>query len=98
MYMLRRMIGRLGNEELNKLKKDIEEGGFELQRIIEEKIKHHESTHEKTCSVCYNDLGPFSVHNYTLVFGPDDFRKKASFCGMDCLQYFLDNLKNMREE
>ena len=81
-------------EELKKIKKDLEEGGVEIKKIVDQKISQHETSHQKTCSVCYSDLDPYSVHNYTLVFGPDDFKKKASFCGMDCFQYFLDNLKN----
>ncbi len=95
MYRLRRIIGNFGYEELANLKKDLEEGGVELKRIVEQKIRQYETTHEKTCSVCYNDLEPYSLHNYTLVFGPDDFKKKAGFCGMDCLQYFLENFKNI---
>ena len=90
-------MGNMRYEELKKIKKDLEEGGVELQKIVDQKMKQYETTHEQTCSVCYNNLEPFSVHNYTLVFGPDDFKKKASFCGMDCLQYFLESFKNMKE-
>ena len=94
MQKLRKIIENLGYEELMKLKKEMENGEF--KKIIEQKIRNFETTHEKACSVCYNDLEPFSTSNYTLVFGPDDFRKKARFCAFDCLQYFLDNLRMQR--
>ena len=96
MYRLRRIIEGLGHKELLQLKGDLEEGGFEIKRVIEQKIKQFETNHEKICSVCDSELEPYNIHNYTLIFGPDDFRKKASLCGMDCLQYFLENLKNLK--
>ena len=91
MQDMKRLIEKLGYEDLMRMKKELEEG--ELKKFIEQKLRHFETTHEKTCSVCYNLLEPHSMHNYSLVFGPDDFKKKASFCGLDCLQYFLENLK-----
>ena len=28
---------------------------------------------------------------------PDDFRKKASFCGLDCLEYFLIKIRQIKQ-
>lgn len=96
-YRLKDIVDTLEFDELVKMKKDLESGGFHLKRFLESKIKQQEKQHEKYCSNCSNELKPESTNNFTLIFGPDDFRKKASFCGMDCLEYFLKELKEMKK-
>jgi hypothetical protein len=32
-----------------------------------------------------------------LIFGPKDFRKKASFCALDCLEYFIEKIKKEKK-
>ena len=59
-------------------------------------IKEHEKKHKTFCTTCSNAIDPYNTNNYTLIFGPDDFRKKGSFCGLDCLEYFLIRLKQMK--
>lgn len=49
------------------------------------------------CAVCGSKLDE-SQYVYTLVFGPDDFQKKASFCGLDCMEYFLNYLKKLNKQ
>ena len=82
--------------ELMRFKNDLDNGAITLKKLLEEKIKKRLREHEKTCATCSNDLDFYKTNNYTLVFGPDDFKKKASFCGLDCLEYFIIKLKNMR--
>lgn len=91
------LIDYVEYEDLLKLKNDIEDGGFHLKKLVEKKIKEHNTKHDQQCAVCSNILDTYSINNYTLVFGPEDFKKKASFCGIDCLGYFLTNLKKMKE-
>jgi hypothetical protein len=82
--------------ELLRFKSDIDSGAITLKKLIEVKIKMKLKEHEKTCSTCSNDLKFYRPNNYTIVFGPDDFKKKASFCGLDCLEYFINKLKEMK--
>ena len=82
--------------ELMRFKSDLDSGAITLKKLLEEKIKSKLKEHEKVCAICSNQLDFYKTNNYTLVFGPDDFKKKASFCGLDCLEYFILKLKNMK--
>ena len=82
------MIDVLDYNELMRFKTDIDSGAITVKKLLEEKIKKKLKEHEKTCATCSNDINFYNTNNYTLVFGPDDFKKKASFCGLDCLEYY----------
>jgi hypothetical protein len=89
MNRLAKVINELDNEELALLKKDLDEGN--ISRLIAQKIKEsHESSWNRVCPVCQS---PIKEESMTLMFGPKDLRKKASFCAPDCLEYFLHMLK-----
>ena len=97
MYVVKQFLNSLEHYELTKLKQQLEKGKIDFVKEIKEKIKEHEKKHEKFCVTCSSDLDPFSTNNYTLLFGPEDFKKKGSFCGQDCLEYFLLNLKQLKK-
>ena len=80
------------------LKKDMDGQGLATKRIVSEKLRKKMRDFEKSCTVCSSELRFYNRSNYTLVFGPDDFKKKASFCGLDCLQYFTDHLKDIHKD
>ena len=86
----------LDYNELMRFKNDLDTGAITLKRLLEEKIKKKLKEHEKICATCSNNLDFYKTNNYTLVFGPDDFKKKASFCGLDCLEYFIIKLKDIK--
>ena len=86
----------LDYNELMRFKNDFDSGAITLKKLLEEKIKNKLKEHEKICATCSNDLNFYKTNNYTLIFGPDDFKKKASFCGLDCLEYFITKLKEMK--
>ena len=93
---LRDVMETLDFDELIKMKDDMENGGVHLKNLVDKEIKKNEQMHEQYCSVCSNSIHPEDINNFTLVFGPESFRKKATFCAIDCLQYFLENLKKVR--
>ena len=95
---VREVVDFLSYEELQKLKRDLENGGLHLLKLINQQVKLEEETHKVFCAYCGNMLNPNSINNFTLVFGPHDFRKKASFDGIDCLQSFLSNMENLRKK
>ena len=97
MYRFKQFLNSLEHYELVKLKQQLEKGNFDVVKEIQKKIKEHEKNHANYCATCSNDLDPFNTNNYTLLFGPEDFKKKASFCGLDCLEYFLLNLKQLKK-
>lgn len=85
----------LDYNELMRFKSDLDSGAITLKKLLEEKIKSRLKEHEKICATCSSQLNFYKTSNYTLMFGPDDFKKKASFCGLDCLEYFIIKLKDM---
>ena|SRR3989338_185118 len=86
----------LDYNELMRFKNDVDSGAMTVKRLLEEKIKSKLKEHEKICATCSSTLNFYRSSNYTLVFGPDDFKKKASFCGLDCLEYFILKMKDMK--
>ena len=90
------VIDILDYGELMRFKNDLDTGAVTLKKALEEKIKKKLKEHEKVCATCSNTLNFYKTNNYTLVFGPDDFKKKASFCGLDCLEYFINKMKDMK--
>ncbi len=91
------MLEILDYNELMRCKSDLDSGAITFKKLLEEKIKSKLKEHEKICATCSNNLNFYRTSNYTIVFGPDDFKKKASFCGLDCLEYFIIKLKDMKE-
>ena len=92
------VVDILDYNELMRFKNDLDSGAITLKKLLEEKIKRRLKEHEKICATCSNDLNFYRTSNYTLIFGPDDFKKKASFCGLDCLEYFFVKLKEIKSK
>jgi len=90
------MFDVLDYNELMRFKNDLDSGAITSKKLLEEKIKRRLKEHEKVCAICSNNLDFYKTNNYTLLFGPDDFKKKASFCGLDCLEYFIIKLKDIK--
>jgi len=98
MYRFEKFLSTLEHYELVKLKHEIEKGHTDVVKEIRENIKDLEKRHSSICTTCSNTLDLYNTNNYTIIFGPDDFRKKASFCGLDCLEYFFIKLKKMKKD
>ena len=94
---LRDVVDSLDYYELVRMKKDLDEGGHHLRKFISHMIKEREKEHSALCSVCASEIDPTSVNTFTLMFGSEDFKKKASFCGKDCLEYFISNVDRMKQ-
>ena len=97
MYRFENFLSTLEHYELVKLKQEIEKGNLDVIKEIRGNIKDLEKRHSTICTTCSNTLDHYNVNNYTIIFGPEDFRKKASFCGLDCLEYFTIKLKEMKK-
>jgi len=98
MYRLSKFLSSLEHYELVKLKQEMENGNLDVEKEVQENVKELEKKHAKYCATCSNTLNLYNTNNYTIIFGPEDFKKKASFCGLDCLEYFLIKLKQMKKE
>ncbi len=84
MNQLKNLIKNLNEEDLLKIKKDLEEGN--IQRLINKKINQL-NLDKKRCPVCGEKI---NTESFYLEFGKDYLRKKAYFDGADCLEYFLN--------
>ncbi|MDD5086195.1 MAG: hypothetical protein PHV16_00405 [Candidatus Nanoarchaeia archaeon] len=97
MEKIKEMMNSLGYEELVNIKKDLDiNQGNLIKDIIKQRINDIESNDNSICVVCGRALNPHVTDHYTLVFGPSDLRKKANFCALDCLQYFLSQIKHAK--
>jgi len=93
---IRELINYLDYKELLKLQYDLKHGGVHLKKLVEQRIKELESSPKKYCAGCGREIDPSSPTTQTLIFGPPDFKKKATFCAQDCLEYFLNELKTLK--
>ncbi len=93
MNRLANIINNLNYEELKAIEKDFNNGNIE--RLIKDRLLHFEQG-KKICPVCYRTIDENDEH-FTLIFGPQEFKKKANFCGLDCLEFFIAKIKDIRE-
>ncbi|MBR9690797.1 hypothetical protein GOV08_03880 [Candidatus Woesearchaeota archaeon] len=96
MNRLSKIISDLSFEELKLIQKDLVEGNIE--KLINKRINHYEEGGKTICPICHTNIIDTQSDGFTLLFGPKDFRRKATFCATDCLDYFVKNLKNLSEE
>jgi hypothetical protein len=89
----REAVDDIDYEDLVKIKNDLETGGQHIKKLVTEKIDEIEREEVKACATCGNPINPHYVDDYSLIFGRFDFKKRAYFCGLDCLSYFLEGLK-----
>ncbi|MFH1506169.1 MAG: hypothetical protein ABIE94_04260 [archaeon] len=89
MNKLNKIIEKMNEEDLLRIQKDLEAGN--VHRVVKKKLDEMVVVKfNKVCPICNS---PIDEENFTLFFGPKDFRKKASFCAFDCLEYFISQLK-----
>jgi len=96
MNNLTRIINALDYKELKAIQRDLAEGN--VGKLITERIDTIEKSignDTKICPTCGTDVKEESA-KFVLIFGPQDFRKKASFCGHDCLGFFIQKVKPIK--
>lgn len=79
------ILDKLGEQDLELFEKDLKEGY--VQKYVERK-KEFFKVKDKSCPVCGNNV---KEDCFVLIWGEPSIRKKAHFCGTDCLNYFLKN-------
>jgi len=87
-----KFLDELSDEELFEFEKDIKSGS--IQKFIEQK-KEYFKVKDKICSVCDNAVDENCM---VLIYGDPriGIRRKAHFCGTDCMEYFMN--KNIRNK
>ncbi|MBI2580227.1 hypothetical protein HYV85_00265 [Candidatus Woesearchaeota archaeon] len=92
------VIGMLDYEELVDLQRDLFGGGAAIKQLVMNKIKELNESQARTCATCGGIVNLSVNHEYTLIFGPKDLKKRATFCAVDCLEYFFVQLKSLSEK
>ena len=89
MNKLAKIIKELSHEDVVRIKMDLEKGNIDklINKRLEE-LSRNKITH---CPVCSSPVK--EGEGFQLQFGPPGFRKKATFDGLDCLEYFSAKLK-----
>lgn len=88
------LINSMNYNDLKLIQRDVIEGN--LAKLINEKIKEFENRNfddNKICPTCGINLNEKNK-KFTLIFGSEDFKKKAVFDEIDCLSFFIEKLKN----
>jgi hypothetical protein len=96
-FRLRDIMGAIDESDLYKMHQDLAKGGIYMKKLVADQLKEQEHQKMGACATCGRDLQE-KEGSFTIVFGPDDFRKKASFCELDCLEYFLASLRTVKEQ
>ncbi|MBN2421184.1 hypothetical protein JXB27_02800 [Candidatus Woesearchaeota archaeon] len=93
-HKFKEFLEGLEYSELISLSKQIKEKGSEIRNVLENHLDVTEKINARVCATCGNQLNP-GTKTLVLHFGPEDFKKKASFCAFDCLEFFLNHLKQI---
>lgn len=96
MNKLAKIISELGYDELRLLQKDVLEGNME--KLINTRLKDFQDKEATVCPVCGTHIVDPENSTLTLFFGPKDFRRKATFDATDCLEYFIQHIKNISKK
>ena len=92
------IVDMLNYEELVDLQRDLFGGGGSIKQVVNNRIKEVNDSQTKVCATCGGTVNLSVNHEYTLIFGPKDLKKRASFCAVDCLEYFFVQLKQLSEK
>lgn len=84
------ILEKLNLEELELFEKDLKEGY--IQKYIEQK-KEFFKIKDKYCPVCGSNV---KENCFVLIWGEPSLRKKAHFCEIDCLKYFINSNINKK--
>ncbi|MBN2881191.1 hypothetical protein JXM83_04005 [Candidatus Woesearchaeota archaeon] len=93
---LRDALQNVDYDELVKLYEDVSKGSEHVKKLVSKKLDELENS-AKSCAVCGKPIF-FGDGAYTLIFGNDDFKKKANLCAVDCLDFFVKHLKKLEEK
>lgn len=93
---LNEVIGLLEYGELLRIKDDLNKGGDGVRILVDNRLKEEIKKQNRFCTMCASKIEPESATKFTLIFGPQELEKEFSFCAMDCLEYFLNELKKIK--
>jgi hypothetical protein len=94
MSKIHELVRNLDEKELSTLKQELSTGF--LHEYVTQCIRARENIPQYVCAGCNREITT-QDSIFVLTFGQQDFRKKATFCATDCLQYFVSGLGNLKK-
>ena len=95
---VKEVIEELSQDELLKLRFDLKHHSKHILRLIDKRLRFLETRGEHVCATCGKTINLEEDNAITLTFGPPDFKRRAYFCGIDCLEYFISELKRIEKK
>lgn len=97
--LIRDIILNASFDELNKMLNDLSSDSVHIKKLVASRLAELEEEKAIICATCGKKINTHENDNYfTLYFGPSTFRRRASFCALDCMQYFIrEDLDASRE-
>ena len=92
---VKEFVEAVDEDELYKLQYDLTKGSIGLKQLVEEKLKKVENEPKKNCAVCGEELVD-KEGTFSLIFRHEKLKKKASFCALDCMEFFVGKLKKAK--
>ena len=89
------VIGSLEYEEHVELQRDLFKGGLTIKNAVSNKLKEINITESRICTSCGNNINLRVANEFTLIFGTTETKRRVSFCALDCMEYFTQNLKQL---
>ena len=80
--------------DLKAILADLEEGGENTKETIKELISEMEGQ-TAICATC-GQVIDLDNNPFILEFGPPEMRKEACFCALDCMEYFIKQVKQIK--
>jgi len=91
---IKEMINGMGINDLKLIESGMKDSrGF--RKLVKDKIERLELKQNKVCVVCGEKIG--NNECFALMFKSEGIERKASFCAIDCLGYFVSKLKGFQK-
>ena len=94
----RDIIGEVSYEDLIKIRADLNSGAVHIRKLLDDTIKEAEYNKIKSCATCGTEINRIYMDDFVLEFGRRDFKKRAFFCGQDCLKFFLNHMEQKKQK
>lgn len=89
-----RTLNAMTYNDLQEVRKEL--GTGKLATYVDRRLQRIQQKGMKVCPVCGGQVDVSEKKHFALDFGPVDFRKRAHFDALDCLEYFLARLKDQQ--
>lgn len=88
------VLNKMTYDDLQEVRQELVAG--KVRTYIDRRLEKIEQRGMKSCPVCGGQVDISKKEHLALDFGSPDFRKRAHFDAIDCLEYFLARIKDQK--